>query len=488
MSRRISWRCLLLMALASLAACTHAPVVDRPAMLLANPQLMPALVPGSEGAHFEDGAWWREIGGEPLHNLVEQGLRGNTDIAVALTRVREARAGLRAREAALLPSFGLNGAYDNKRSGLPQAIKQGRPDTRVWQASLELDWEPDLFGRNQSAADAAQQDVLSSEAGVAGARLMLISEVARQFVLNVGAVRKLALLDHLIALQAASQTLIEHQAREGEISAVQVEAGRAQLQELQAQRPALLSLQSVTRSHLARLTSSTPEEVGRFLAQVNDTTVPWHVPGPTPTGQPIELLARRPDIIAARATWRAELARLDSANTDLLPRFFLSLLTGRQDLRLNGLALAPVGFNETTLAFALPIFNAGRVQAGIDIQDATAQRAELRYEQAIRQAADDVESALAQFHQSRDRVNELDRAVEARKEAATRGQRLFDEGQISALDRVALEQAHVSSALNAIDSQESARLALIQLHQALGGGWRSAPSHNLDIAQKEARP
>lgn len=488
MSRHMLMRCLPVMALASLAACTHTPVIDHPVTLLANAQLIPAMGPDSDGARFEDSAWWKEIGGEPLHRLVEHGLRGNTDIAVALTRVREARAGLRAREAALLPPLGLSGAYDNKRSGLPEAIKQGRPDTRVWQASLELDWEPDLFGRNRSAADAAQQDVLSSEAGVAGARLMLISEVARQFMLNIGAVRKLALLDQLITLQARSQTLLEHQASEGEVSALQVEAGRARLQELRAQRPALLSLQSITRSHLARMTSMSPEEVTRILAQVNDTTMPWHVPEPTPTGQPIELLARRPDIIAARSTWRAELARLESASTDLLPRFFLSLVTGRQDLRLNSLDLAPVSFNETTLAFALPLFSAGRIQAGIDIQDAIAQRAELRYEQVIRQAADDVESALSQFHQSRDRANELELAADARKKAAARGQRLFEEGQINALDRVTLEQAYVSSLLNAIDSQESTRLALIQLHQALGGGWRNAPSHKLDVAHQEAQP
>lgn len=479
-----SMRRIALISLASLTACAHTPPPDTSAPLLSNPQLIPSLSATAQDKPYEDLAWWRDVGGEPLHQLVQLGLSRNTDIGVALTHVREARAGLTARDSALWPSLDFKGAYDNQRSGLPSAIKQGRPDTRVWQASLGLNWELDLFGRNRSAADAAQQDVLRSEAGVAGARLMLISEVARQFVLYQGAARKRVALDDIIALQAASQSVLERQASEGEISVIQVEAGRARLQELRAQRPALLTLQSVTQAHLARLTSSTPDQIASALDQPNTQDAPWHLPPSTPTGQPVELLTRRPDIMAAQSAWRAELARLDSARTDLLPRFFLSLLTGRQDLRVNALDLAPVGFHEAALVFAMPIFNAGRVQAGIEMQDAAAQRAELRYEQAIRQAADDVESALAQFHQSRERAGELDHAMNARREAASRGSRLFDEGQISKLDRMALEQAYASARLNETESQESARLALIQLHQALGGGWRNGPPHALDIANK----
>ncbi len=477
-----------LIAISCLAACTHTPAADESAALLANPQLIPALSDAIANKPYEDKAWWLDVGGEPLNQLVLAGLSRNTDIGVALTRVMEARAGMSARKSALLPSLDVKGVYSNQRSDLPAPVKQGKPDTRAWQASLGLSWELDLFGRNRSAADAAEQDALRSEAGVAGARLMLIGEVARQFVLHQGAVRKLASLDDIIELQAASQRLLEHQAREGQIAQLQVDMGLARLQELRAQRPSLSTLQSVTRAHLARLTSATPDEVSRVLATANVPHMPYEPWSPlalVPTGQPVALLERRPDIMAAQSAWRGELARLDSAKTDLLPRFFLSLLTGRQDLRLNGMDLAPVGYQESALVFALPLFNAGRVQAGIDIQDAAAQRAELQYEQAIRQAADDVESALAQFNQSRERAVELGKAMIARRDAATKGRRLFDEGQISKVDRMALEQAHVSARLSETESQEAARLALIQLHQALGGGWRNGQPHLTEAIEAE---
>lgn len=477
-------------AIVCLMGCTTTPSTDKTAALIEAQRLIPSLHEVSAQQPYQDLPWWEEVGGQTLKQLVDTGLQRNTDIQVALTHVQEARAGLTAQKSALWPSVGVNGAYVNTHTELPAPVKQGKPDTRAWQANVAIDWELDLFGRNQQSADAAQLDVLRSEAGVAGARLVLISEIAQQFVVYQGATRKLARLDTLIALQAASQHMVQHQAREGTVSTLEVASNQARLNELQAQRPGLLALQTLTATHIARLTSSSPDEVAQLLRQTNPAQHDWSLPGPVPSGQPVELLERRPDIMAARSAWRASQARLSAAKTDLLPRFFLSLLTGRQDLRLNGMDLPPSSLRETTLAFALPVFNAGRVQAGIDMQDAASQRAELRYEQAIRQAAQDVESALAGLRQSQARAMATDQVVLARQRAKATAQRLFDEGQISGLDRIALEQAHALAQLNQTESQESAWQAFIQLHRALGGGWQQAThaTANTASASTEHQP
>ncbi len=193
-------------------------------------------------------------------------------------------------------------------------------------------------------------------------------------------------------------------------------------------------------------------------------------------GQPIELLARRPDVIAARAQWHAEQARRQAAQLDLFPRFFVSLVTGRQDLRIQGLDLPPVGLHQTALAFALPLFNAGRIQAGIERQDAVLERAELRYAQAVRQALEDVDSALVDLQQNTERAHDLARVEASRARAAARGARLYAEGQVALPDRLALSQAQVGATLARIDATEAAWLSHIQLHRALGGGWQHSPA------------
>ena len=472
----------------AMTGCAHPPEKDRARQWLEDTSYT-ASAPGAQGA-IDAGhdAWWESLGGDPLHQLVRMGLSRNLDIAIALTRVAEARAGATAQGSALWPALSMHGAYVNEQSGLPQPVKQGRPDTRVWQAALNLGWEVDVFGRNRMASDAATQDVLRSDAGVAGARLVLASEIATQYVLRQGAMARLQLMDQLIGAQSAVLRTVEHRASEGEASAIQAAAARAQLAELRAQRQPLLTLRDVTRARLLTLTVATPQEVDRLLAAAPHEPLHAVPPPSVPPGQPLALLERRPDLMAARTAWLAEQKRLSVARTDMLPRFFLSLLTGRQDLRLNGMDLSPASFQETALVFALPLFNAGRVQAGIERQEAVLQRAALQYEQAARRAVEDVESALSDFKHARARAADMAHVTDARQLAAHLGERLFDEGQIGAADRLALKLAQLAAQLNQTESTERAWLSRIQLHRAMGGGWQTAPSHDLEVVSQESRP
>ncbi|KGM40191.1 hypothetical protein JY96_09515 [Aquabacterium sp. NJ1] len=481
-------RCLQGSVLLSLAACTHTAPTDAVSPLLSDARMAPVQARMATGGAYEERAWWNDVGGPVLDKLVMAGLQSSTDVRIALTRVQEARAGLQANEALLAPSVTANAGYLNKRSGLPAPVKQGLPDTRMGQVSIGLDWDIDVFGRNRALASAAQHDVQASEAGVAGARLMLIGEVTRQYVLNQGASRRLALLDELMAKQEKILAINGHRFDEGESSILAVTEANAQLAQMRAQRHGLLTLQAVTCSHLARLTGLFPDEVRQMLAAERARASSMSLPPSAPAGQPVELLGRRPDIMAAKATWQAEYGRLDSAKADKLPRFFLSLLTGREDLRLNGMDLAPVGFHQTSLLFALPLFNAGRIDAGIKAQSAQAQRAELRYEQAVRQAVDDVESALSDLEQARARTSELARAAQERQQAAQRGAHLLREGQIALLDALQLEQAYLSASLGQAESLEALQLSHIQAQVALGGGWRAATASAEAIDQKGAQP
>lgn len=422
--------------------------------------------------------WWHAAGSEPLNRLVALGLQHNLDVKLALTRVREARAGETAQASVLWPTLSLQGAYANQRTGLPAAVKQGKPDTRAAQLTLNLDWELDLLGRQQAQRNGAQEDLLASEAGVAGARLMLVADIARQHRLHQGALQREAALAELIALQRQVLHVLNRRAQEGEESLLTVDAAQARLDEWLAQQRALHTLRTVTRARLLTLTAAPAEAVDACLGQAPaaHTTDAPTLPPPVPTGQPIELLARRPDIIAARAQWRAEQARRQAAQLDLLPRFFVSLVTGRQDLRIQGLDLPPVGLHQTALAFALPLFNAGRIQAGIERQDAVLERAELRYAQAVRQALEDVDSALVDLQQNTERAHDLARVEASRARAAARGAHLYAEGQVALTDRLALSQAQVGATLARIEATEAAWLSHIQLHRALGGGWQHSPA------------
>lgn len=483
-----------------LAGCANPPLPDEPARWLGQARYEQA--PGNDvgttpetatgadsGTHTNTSPrWWLDIGGAPLDHLVTLGLQRNPDVGVALTRVMEARAGATAQGSAQWPTVSLDGAAADKRSHLPDPVKQGLPDTRAWKGSLNVGWELDLFGRQRTATQAAEQDVLRSEAGVAGARLMLIHDICAQYVQHQGALSRLQTLDQLIGHQTAIAQAMAHREREGEEAVIQVSAALARLDELRAQRAPLDTLRVVTRARLMTLTAASASELDPWLQAPGNGDTHTKPPAPMPPGQPTQLLERRPDLMAARAAWQAEQARLASARTDLLPRFFFSLITGQQDLRLNGMNLPASHFRETALAFSLPLFNAGRVQAGIDMQDAAMQRAGLQYEQAARQALEEVESALANDRQSRVQTEHLAQALAAREQAATRGEHLLAEGQISRIDQLGLAQARLAAQLNHTDALERAWLARARLHLALGGGWDTPATHRLEARTQEPQP
>jgi len=114
---------------------------------------------------------------------------------MAVQRVRQARAGQTAVSSRLWPTVSLTGSASDERSGLPDQVKQGKPDTRAYRGALELGWELDVFGAARAGADAAELDALTAEEGVQTAQWLVSSEVARQYIVWQSARLRLSKLD-----------------------------------------------------------------------------------------------------------------------------------------------------------------------------------------------------------------------------------------------------------------------------------------------------
>ena len=242
----------------------------------------------------------------------------------------------------------------------------------------------------------------------------------------------------------------------------------AEAENIAAQMPPLRTLVAVTEQRIALLVGAPT------VAQVPELApgVPWawaSIPDIAP-GQPPELLRRRPDLLAAERQLEAEGYRLDEASANRWPKFFLGAVFGRQDLTLNALDLAPVRFSNVALAFTMPLFNAGRVQAGIDAQGARQRTAALQYEQAVLGALEDVENGLVALREERKRLQALTATTGARRAALKHAESLFREGQIDLLLLLDAQRGVLASELAQSDSQTQ---QAVGCHPALQGiGWR----------------
>jgi NodT family efflux transporter outer membrane factor (OMF) lipoprotein len=464
---------MLLSTLVVLAGCSTtlplAPTLKSP---------VPGRYQGSEGTVGQavDEHWWTSFADKELAGLIEQALAANQDIGMAVARVRAARAGFDAQASRALPTLGIQASASRNDSGLPESGKQGgQPDTRTYRAGLELAWEVDLAGGVRAARSAAGADAQAAQSGLAGARLLVASEVARQYFILRGAERKLEVVKALAAAQRETARLVASREREGQASRFDVSRAEAEASSFEAQLPPLRSLIGTSLNRLAVLTAA-DATVKPWAAT---TPYAWPVATAIAIGQPSDLLRRRPDVMAAEQRYAAETLRGDESRAQLWPKVFLGALLGREDLRLNALDLAPVRFSSVALAFSMPLLNRSRVLAGIEAQSARADEALLSWQKSVLVAIEEVEDSLLLRSQEIARGGSLQAAVQLQHLSLQRALSLRGEGQIDLLALLDVQRSLLAAELALADSQSQQALADVQLYKALGGGWAPAAAATL---------
>lgn len=469
-------RALLILVALWLVGCAAAPPLAAPVpgVDLATP-FRQASVSDPANAGAVGALWWQAFNDPVLTALVTRSQAANLDVRVAMERVKQARAGLDAAGSRLWPTASLTASASDQRTGLPDEVKRGSPDTRALRGAVELNWELDLFGAARAGADAAEADALASEAGVAAAQLLATTEVARQYLIWQSARARTATLQSLLRAQTDTERLTRSREAAGQASRFDVARAAAETQALAAQLPPLHTLAAVTEHQLAVLVGASPSQPVQGLATAPSTALrqpPVLVPG-----QPADLLWRRPDLQAATRQWQAESARLREADADRWPRLFLAAVLGQQDLRINALSLSPVRYSNVALAFSAPLFNAGRLRAAVERQSARERSAWLQVERTVLLALQDVENSLALLRGERERDAALGDTTEQRRLGLRHAESLFREGQIDLLQLLDAQRGLLAAELAAIDGQTQIALGTVQLIKALGGGWApSAPA------------
>jgi outer membrane protein TolC len=282
-------------------------------------------------------------------------------------------------------------------------------------------------------------------------------------------------LQALLQAQQDTERLTRSRQAEGQASAFDVSRATGEVQALAAQLPPLRTLVVVTGHQVDLLLGAAPGTApsGRPDWRAAAALRLPEPPALTP-GQPLELLQRRPDLRVAQQQWLAETARLRESQADQWPRFFMAAVLGRQDLRLNALDLSPVRYSNVALAFAAPLFNAGRLQAAVEQQSARERAAAVQYERAVLIALQDVENSLVALAQERERSEMLAAAVGSRRQGLRHAESLHREGQIDLLQLLDAQRGLIAAELAHTDSRTQLALGAVQLVKALGGGWYAA--------------
>lgn len=459
----------------SLGGCVSlAPPAAQPAVLEDLPENYSGAA--AQPADYRPEAWWRGFDDPVLNGLVRDALASNLDIAEAAARLNQARAQARIARAALLPQLNASGTATSTSTpidGLPFGDLGGgtidRIDNEVYNLDATASYELDLFGRARDDYRAGLRDAIATEADLRTVQLASAAETIAAYFDYVDTSRQLALSERTAdTLRDRAERTDERFAR-GLVDSLELYQIRQDLRATEASLPQLRSALAATRSRLALLLGTFPAELDERLA---DPLRPRLVFDPVPTGLPIDLLAQRPDVAAAWARLEAARLRIGARQAERFPQLSFSAGLGTQAGN-PGNAFDFVNNWTSSLLASLtaPIFDGGRISANIRAARATYDQQAAAYARIVLQAFGEVESALADYQQQRERYRLVSRQLAEARGSLDLQRRRFEAGTGGYLAYLDASRNLYSAEIALSQAARSAAGARLAVHRALGGDW-----------------
>jgi NodT family efflux transporter outer membrane factor (OMF) lipoprotein len=406
--------------------------------------------------------WIAGFGDPVLSQLVDEALRYNLDLRIAASRVEQAAAGVKAAGGQALPVVDLLGRSGGKLGGDGSGLNG-------WLISAS--WELDLWGRVRYAGRAADGRYAASAADLAAARQSIAALVAKSWFLATEAALQKKLAHDMIANSDQSIALADRRWRIGaasELEVVQARTSRATYVDAERQ----LDLAQVTAVRSLELL------LGRYPAAELKTADRWpRLDMPATAGVPSELVERRPDLIAARLRVDAAFDNAQEAQAARLPR--ISLTAGLTSVSSELFVLKdrdnPSGSIGANLM--VPLFHGGALQAQADARQAEQQQAVSAWAQTALKAFNEVENALANEANLREREPILAAQVDDGTRALELEQVRYRVGSRD-LRTVTQQQMAVYAARSTLLRVQADRcVQRVNLLLALGGNFDASSAH-----------
>jgi NodT family efflux transporter outer membrane factor (OMF) lipoprotein len=470
-NRRSVIGALLVASLVTAGGCARIPSLGEPPVLKPVEQLASVKSLSAPVAAWPSDHWWEAYGDRQLNDLIEEALRDSPTLAQAQARLHLAGAAVQGSGAALMPEVTANAAFTQEKHSynylMPRAaVPQDWND--YGRATLNLSWELDFWGKNRSALAAAISEQQAAQAELAQTRLILSTSVASTYagLRHLFTVRDSA--EKALAIRSKTAELFRDRHRFG----LENLAGVRQVEARQAGAEAvLLSIDeriALQRNAIAALVGAGPD---RGLSVTRPTANASGSDGPPPNLS-LELLGRRPDIVAARLRTEATARRIDQQKAGFYPSVNLLAFAGFQSLGIDNLTDSDSGIGSVGPAISLPIFNTERLQGQLRGARAEYDAAVASYNRTLSNALREVADAMT----SRKALDGELAATRAAVTAANEAHQIVShryKGQLATyLDVLSAEDELVSARRALADIESRALFLDVALVRALGGGFQ----------------
>ena len=451
------------------AGCTLGPDYKRPEVSVPPVYRAADTIPlVASAASFGELYWWNVFQDPELQELIRTALVENYDLRVAVSRILQAQSQVTVARSFQYPTadVGANAPYSAVVGGeRPPTTPR---DAFQPQGGLGVAWELDLWGKFRRNTESAWANLLSTEEARYAVMATLVAQVAQSYLTLRTLDLTLEISERTVTSREKSRDLVQARLDGGVAGILDLRQAETLLYSATKTIPEIQRQIEQTENFINTLLGRNPGPIkrGRPLGQ--------QVAAPTvPAGLPSELLARRPDIRGAEQVLVSANAQIGVAKALLFPQVTISGFAGAGGAVISGSTFGPYGVFNVLPAVTLPIFNMGRLDAGVAFNEAVAQEAVLRYQQTIQQALREVSDSLIEIQKRREFREQQELLTNTLSDASQVAKLRYEGGVSSYLEVLDTERQYFDAEIQLAVAQRDEYAGVVQLYKALGGGWQS---------------
>lgn len=399
--------------------------------------------------------WFDLFNDEVLKGLVNKGLENNYDMKIAMARIERTRAELGYTKADLLPAVGYSGTVNsNEKTFLPS------------NASANLSWELDFWGKIRHENRAVQDELLASEEGRKVILSSLVSDIAVAYFELRDLDNQLLITKQTLETRQKAFDLINQRFMAGYVSEVDKVQIEQQVAIAEAAIPSIQRQITERENTISILIGQAPGPIDR-----GKTVTELQVANNIPVSIPSILLKNRPDVKQAEMYYMASNERIGVAQAMRFPSFNIAAIAGFANSEVSSLFDGSSYLQNASASVAGPIFNFGKNRRRVEIYRQIAEESRLSYQKTCIVAVAEVEQALQNVKTYKEEWTARNKQVLAARKNLELSNARYYNGYVSYLEVLEVERSLFDAELSLSQLTQNQLSSMIQLYKALGGGW-----------------
>lgn len=409
---------------------------------------------------------WQEIFSEPhLQQLIQEGLKNNPDLRIAIQKVVEAEAYLSQSRGALLPA--LSASVTGNYTKNPETVYPSGPvEVGTYQIGAMASWELDIWGKLNSSKRAAFASLLASDAGKKEVQTRLIANIATAYYSLIGLDAKLEITRQTVKNDIEQVETMKVLKESGKVTGAAIVQTEATRYAAEVTIPDLEQQIRETENVIRLLLGSLPGTIERGNIETQT------IPSVLKTGIPARLLDNRPDVMQSAFGVMSAFETTNSARASFYPALTVTASVGFVATNINQF-FDPKTFASNIIGgLAQPLFNKRINVTRLKVAKAQQEEALISFRNTLLKAGQEVQNAMGSYEWSVQKIALRKLQLDALVKSVDYTKQLLTYGSANYTEVLTAQTSLLSAQLSSINDKLQQLNSVVSLYRALGGGWK----------------